>query len=226
MAKKKQIRFKDLSTMDFVFQPDRETILTDNFQQKGNWKSVFNNENPIILELGCGKGEYTVALAKKFPNKNFIGIDIKGARIWHGANQVREENLLNVAFVRTRIDFISLFFAENEVDEIWLTFSDPQPKKPRKRLTSRLFIERYVKFLKKDGLLHLKTDSSFLFASTLEQIELNGYKLHLKSWNIYSEMDEKVDSEMKSVLEIKTHYEKLFASKGIDIKYVKFSIDN
>jgi len=170
--KKKLQRFADISSMDWVIEPTMEDIKDGTFPLKGKWhKEVFKNDNPIVLELGCGKGEYAVGLGKKYPDKNFIGVDIKGARIWYGANTVREEKLENIAFLRTRIDFIEAFFDENEIDEIWLTFSDPQRKRPRKRLTSRLFIGRYMKFLKKGGIIHLKTDSDLLFESTLEQRE-------------------------------------------------------
>ena len=139
-----------MKEMSNVFEPTMESIKSDSFELKGKWNEKhFKNDHPIVLELGCGKGEYSVGLARKYPNKNFIGVDIKGARMWVGANEAKDENLDNVAFLRTKIDFISNFFENNEVDEIWLTFSDPQPNKPNKRLTSRIFIERYMKILKK-----------------------------------------------------------------------------
>ncbi|MBD3636061.1 MAG: tRNA (guanosine(46)-N7)-methyltransferase TrmB [Crocinitomicaceae bacterium] len=226
MAKKKLIRFEDIKTMDFVFEPTMEMVKNDSFPLKGSWnEKIFKNNNPIILELGCGKGEYSVQLGKMYPDKNFIGVDIKGARIWHGANEVRQTGMKNVAFIRTRIDFIETFFTANEVDEIWLTFSDPQPKKPRKRLTSRLFIERYLKFLKPGGIVHLKTDNSWLFASTLEQIDENGYHLIQKTWDLYGELVEDLDEATREILNIRTHYEKIFSEKGFDIKYVKFTIN-
>lgn len=225
MGKKKLIRFDDIKTMDHVIEPSMDDIKSGTFPLKGKWRQeVFKNENPIVLELGCGKGEYAVQLGKKFPEKNFLGVDIKGARIWYGANTVREDNMNNVAFLRTRIDFIESFFDENEIDEIWLTFSDPQPRKPRKRLTSRLFIERYLKFLKPGGIVHLKTDSSWLFASTLEQIQLHGYEMLEKSWDLYGEMISDLDQDTQEILSIKTHYEQIFSEKGFDIKYVKFKI--
>ena len=171
MAKTKLEHFADMKTMDCVFEPLLETLQGDTFPLKGKWnKEFFKNDNPIIVELGCGKGEYTVELAKKYPNKNYIGIDVKGARIWYGADTVRTLELKNAAFVRLRIDFILSIFEENEVDEIWLTFSDPQKEKPRKRLTSKMFMDRFRKILKPDGLIHLKTDSDILFESTEEQI--------------------------------------------------------
>ena len=225
MAKKKLQRFKDIQTMDFVVEPTMESIKGDSFYLKGKWREqIFKNDNPIVLELGCGKGEYAVGLGKKYPNKNFIGVDIKGARIWYGANTVREEGLKNIAFLRTRIDFITAFFAENEIDEIWLTFSDPQPKKPKKRLTSRLFSERYMKFLKPGGIVHVKTDSSWLFASTLEQIDIHQYPLLQKSWDLYGEMIDDLDTDTQEILNIRTHYEQIFSDKGYDIKYVKYKI--
>jgi tRNA (guanine-N7-)-methyltransferase len=224
--KKKLQRFADISTMDWVVEPTMEDIKGGTFPLKGKWhKEVFKNDNPIVLELGCGKGEYAVGLGKKYPNKNFIGVDIKGARIWYGANTVREENLKNIAFLRTRIDFIEAFFGENEIDEIWLTFSDPQPKKPRKRLSSRLFISRYMKFLKKGGIIHMKTDSDVLYESTLEQIQEHKYDVILETWNLYKETIDKLDEDTQEILNIKTYYEELFTAKGFDIKYVKFTVN-
>lgn len=224
MAKKKLIRFEDIKTMDFVFEPTMDMVKENTFPQKGNWNEFFGNDNPIVLELGCGKGEYAVGLAKKYPNKNFIGVDIKGARIWYGANTVREEGMKNVAFIRTRIDFIETFFAKDEISEIWLTFSDPQPNKPRKRLSSPLFLSRYRKFLKPGGIVHLKTDNSWLFASTLEVIYDNKLELLQKTWDLYGEMIEDLDSDTREILNIRTHYEQIFSDKGFDIKYVKFKI--
>lgn len=225
MSKKKLIRFEDIKTMPFVVEPTMDMVKSDSFPLKGKWREeVFQNDHPIVLELGCGKGEYAVGLGKKYPGKNFIGVDIKGARIWYGANTVREESLKNIAFLRTRIDFITTFFAKNEVDEIWLTFSDPQPKRPNKRLSSRIFIEHYLKFLKPGGIIHVKTDSSLLFASTLEQIELNKYQLLEKTWDLYGEMIENLDADTRENLAIRTHYEQIFSDKGFDIKYLKFKI--
>lgn len=225
MAKKKLVRFEEIKNMDFVFEPTMDMIVKNKFPYKDKWRDeVFRNDHPIILELGCGKGEYAVQLAKKYPEKNFIGVDIKGARIWHGANEVRELGLNNVAFIRTRIDFVEYFFGASEVDEIWLTFSDPQPKKPRKRLSSRLFIERYLKFLRPGGIVHLKTDSSLLFESTLEEIERYNYSLIQKTWDLYGELINNLDVQTAEILSIRTHYEKIFSEKGHDIKYVKFTI--
>ncbi len=214
-----------MQTMDRVIQPEMESVKRDNFFLKGKWgKDFFKNDNPIVLELGCGKGEYSVGLGKHYPNKNFIGVDIKGARIWEGANQVREEGMLNVGFLRTRIDFITTFFDTNEIDEIWLTFSDPQPKKPNKRLSAKIFIDRYRKFLKTNGIIHLKTDSDLLFESTLDEVEKHNYELLEHTWDLYGEMIEDLDPSTQEILSIRTHYENLFSAKGFKIKYCKFKV--
>lgn len=224
-AKKKLIRFKDMKTMSCVFEPTMDDCRSKNYQLKGKWHAdYFQNTNPLILELGCGKGEYSVGLGKKYPDKNFIGVDIKGARMWYGAKTVEDESMGNVAFLRTRIDFIEAFFDTNEVDEIWLTFSDPQPNKPNKRLSSRHFIEIYKKFLKPGGMIHLKTDSDLLFESTLEQITEHNYKLLEKTWDLYGEMPEALDQDTREILNIKTYYEQLFSAKGFKIKYCRFKV--
>lgn len=222
-AKKKLIRFAEMKTMSCVFEPDMEDCRSKNYKLKGKWRSdYFKNNNPIVLELGCGKGEYAVGLGKKYPEKNFIGVDIKGARMWYGAKTVLQDNMHNVAFLRTRIDFIDSFFDVNEVDEIWLTFSDPQPQKPNKRLSSKHFVDLYRQFLKPGGIIHLKTDNDLLFESTLEQVEINGYQLLQKTWDLYSEIPQDLDQDTKDILHIKTYYEQLFSSKGFKIKYCKF----
>lgn len=191
---------------------------------KGNWRSrVFKNDNPIVLELGCGKGEYSVGLAEFYPDKNFIGCDIKGNRIFIGAKDALDKSLDNVAFLRTRIDYINDFFIENEVDEIWLTFSDPQPKKPRKRLSSPLFIDRYKKLLKPGGIVHMKTDSDILFEYTIDEIK-EKYDMLEYTWDLYGELSENLDPVTREIFHIKTHYEKLFTAKGSVIKYCKFKI--
>jgi tRNA (guanine-N7-)-methyltransferase len=202
-----------------------EEIKNGAVDYKGNWNAtVFKNENPITLELGCGKGEYAVGLAKKYPNKNFIGVDIKGARMWVGAKQCIEEGIQNVAFLRTKIDFIDKLFAENEIDEIWLTFSDPQPNKPNKRLTSKIFIDRYRKILKPGGIVHLKTDSDVLFESTENEIKEHGYNCTYLTWDLYNDI-QKMPDNIKDILHIKTHYEELFTQRGHQIKYCQFLID-
>ena len=222
MGKDKLKRFSQILTFGNVIQPKINFHSYDH-DIKGNWSTVFNNENPIVLELGCGAGEYTVALAKSYPNKNFIGIDIKGARIWKGAKTALEEGLNNVRFLRTKVDFVTKFFSENEVDEIWLTFSDPQPKKPKKRLSSKLFTDRYLEFLKINGTIHLKTDSELLYDFTLEEIKSNNFKLLKNIANVYKESYEK-SQELKKTLFIKTFYEKKWLDLEKTIKYLAFSI--
>jgi tRNA (guanine-N7-)-methyltransferase len=224
--KKKLFRFAEMKTMACVFEPPMEVIENDSFEMKGKWReSYFKNTNPVVLELGCGKGEYSVGLGRRYRDKNFIGIDIKGARMWYGASTTLKENLTNVAFLRTRIDFIDKFFSEGEVDEIWLTFSDPQPHKPNKRLSSKHFIDLYRKFLKPGAVIHLKTDSDLLFESTLEQIAEHGYQLQEKTWDLYGEMPENLDQSTRETLGIKTYYEGLFSAKGFKIKYCRFQVN-
>lgn len=227
MAKNKLRRFSEMKEWSNCFEPSLEPQNREEFSLKGKWNArYFQNDNPIILELGCGKGEYSIGLAKHFPNKNFIGMDIKGARIWVGAKEAMENEIKNVAFLRSKIDFINDYFSKDEVDEIWLTFSDPQAKKPRKRLTSELFIARYRQLLKPGGIIHLKTDSDILFESTLEQIELHNYHLLESSPDLYADIDQNLDQTTKDIFHIKTHYEKLFTAKGSVIKYCKFRIDS
>ena len=222
MGKDKIRRFALIKEFPNVFEPK----IGEEYEMKGKWRSgYFKNDHPIVLELGCGKGEYSVGLAKHFPNKNFIGVDIKGARMFIGANEALEENLTNVAFLRTKIDFINDCFIENEVDEIWLTFSDPQPQKPNKRLSSLPFVNRYRKLLKQGGIVHMKTDSDLLFESTVEQIDENNYELLELTWDLYGDLPENIDPQMREIFHIKTHYEKLFTAKGSVIKYCKFKIN-
>jgi tRNA (guanine-N7-)-methyltransferase len=222
MAKNKLKKFAAVKEFPNFYEP----VLKEDFSLKGKWnENHFKNQNPIVLELGCGKGEYSVGLGRHFPNKNFIGIDIKGARMFVGAEEALDEDLTNVAFLRTKIDFIEDYFDKDEVDEIWLTFSDPQPKKPRKRLTSPLFIERYRKILKSGGIIHLKTDSDVLFEYTEEQIAENKYECLEFTWDLYGEMPSNLDEKTRDIFHIKTHYEKLFTSKGATIKYCKFRIN-
>jgi tRNA (guanine-N7-)-methyltransferase len=221
MGKDKLRRFALMEEFSNVFQPAVGGL----FPMKGKWREeYFKNDNPIVLELGCGKGEYSVGLAKHFPNKNFIGVDIKGARMFIGAKEALELNMDNVAFLRTRIDFITDYFAEGEVDEIWLTFSDPQPKKPRKRLSSPLFIGRYRQILKSGGVVHMKTDSDILFEYTEEQIKENNYENLELTWDLYGSLPETIDPQTRDIFHIKTHYEKLFTAKGSVIKYCRFRI--
>ena len=210
-----------MQTFSHVEQPDLE-LLKQGYALRGNWKNdFFKNQNPLVLELGCGMGEYSVGLAEKFPNKNFLGIDIKGARMWQGAKLVLEKNLTNVGFLRIRIDWIEKCFATNEVDEIWITFPDPQLKKRRgtKRLTHPNFLNRYAKILKKDSSIRLKTDSQFLHGFTLGVVTSEKYILEDSTHDLY---DSRVEREH---MEIKTHYEKMFLEKGMPITYLRFRLN-
>ncbi len=221
MGKDKLKRFAAIKEFKNVFEPAMNEIS----DLRGKWRlEVFKNDNPIVLELGCGKGEYSVGLGKKYPNKNFIGCDLKGNRIYIGAKEALEEGMDNVAFLRTRIDFITNFFVADEIDEIWLTFSDPQPKKPNKRLSSPPFIARYRQILKKGGIVHMKTDSDLLFEYTQEQITEQKYHCLESTWDLYGSLPEDLDQETKDIFHIKTHYEKLFTGRGHVIKYCKFEI--
>ena len=188
MGKGKLAKFADMETYENVFQYPYSVIDNVPFEMRGHWREqYFHNDHPIVLELGCGKGEYTVELAKLYPDVNFIGVDIKGARMWTGATQALKEGLKNVAFLRTNIEIIERFFAEDEVQEIWLTFSDPQMKNPRKRLTSTYFMERYRKFLVDGGIIHLKTDSNFLFTYTTYMVEHNALPLLFRTEDLYGD---------------------------------------
>ncbi len=223
MGKDKLKRFSEIKEFNNVIHPIIKYDFPDH-QIKGNWNSEFKNNQPIVLELGCGRGEYTVELARQFSKKNFIGVDIKGARLWRGAKTAFENNITNVRFLRTKVDFIEKLFNKNEVSEIWLTFSDPQPKKPRKRLTSPLFINRYRNTIKKGGIIHLKTDSDLLYEYTLQQIEENSYTLIQNINNIYIDFS-KLNDELKTTLAIKTFYEKKWLKINKKIKYISFKID-
>lgn len=218
MGKNKLAKFAELETFPHVFQvPSRVLLSGVGFEMKGKWNEVFfKNSNPIVLELGCGKGEYTVELAKQFPDKNYIGVDIKGARIWTGAKASLQQELKNAAFIRTDIEMIHHFFGENEVSEIWLTFPDPQMKKTNKRLTSTNFIKLYLNFLKPDGVIHLKTDSHFMFTYTRAMVAENQFPVQELIEDIYD------SSEINPVLNIKTYYEQQWLERGITIKYIRF----
>ena len=216
MAKNKLAKFAEMATYSNVFQYTFEALSSDGFPLKGKWHTYFKNNNPIILELGCGKGEYTVGLSRRFPGKNFIGIDIKGARMWKGATQAIEENLTNAAFIRTHIELIHHFFAANEVSEIWITFPDPQMSKVNKRLTSTRFMQEYSSILQKNGIIHLKTDSNFLYTYTKAMIEENSLPVLFDSDDLYNSGLE------DDILEIKTFYEQQWLERGLSIKYIKF----
>ncbi|MBR2245301.1 MAG: tRNA (guanosine(46)-N7)-methyltransferase TrmB [Prevotella sp.] len=223
MSKGKLAKFADMETYENVFQYPYSVVEHVPFEMQGHWhEEYFHNDNPIVLELGCGKGEYTVGLAKRYPDMNFIGVDIKGARMWTGATQAVKEGLKNVAFLRTNIEIIDRFFAPDEVTEIWLTFSDPQMKTPRKRLTSTYFMNRYRRFLIDGGLIHLKTDSNFLFTYTTYMVEKNRLPLVLRTNDLYSENSEY--SEFSEAASIQTYYEQMWIDRGLNIKYMKFHL--
>ncbi len=221
MGKKKLSRFRELESLERVFQPPLEEIFGKDFHLKGRWcRDVFGNDHALILELGCGKGEYTVGLARNYPQKNFMGLDIKGARIWTGAKTAQNEGMTNVAFLRTRIDFISSFFAGNEVDEIWITFPDPQEKRRRlkKRLPGAHFLNMYRGFLKDEGKIHLKTDNLELYKDTLELIRKNDLPLEQYSTDVYKE------GWSDEVVSIQTYYEQSFLDEGTKINYLRFRL--
>ena len=226
MGKGKLAKFADMETYECVFQYPYSVVEHVPFEMQGHWhEQYFHNQNPIVLELGCGKGEYTVGLAKLYPHINFIGVDIKGARMWTGATQAIKEGLRNVAFLRTNIEIIDRFFAPDEVTEIWLTFSDPQMKNPRKRLTSTYFMNRYRRFLIDGGLIHLKTDSNFLFTYTTYMVEKNRLPLVLRTNDLYSENSEFSEySEFSEAASIQTYYEQMWIDRGLNIKYMKFHL--
>ena len=220
MGKGKLAKFADMETYENVFQYPYSVVEHVPFDMQEHWhEQYFHNNNPIVLELGCGKGEYTVELAKLHPNMNFIGVDIKGARMWTGATQALNEGLKNVAFLRTNIEIIERFFAPDEVQEIWLTFSDPQMKNPHKRLTSTFFLERYRKFLIDGGIIHLKTDSNFLFTYTTYLVEKNQIPVLLRTTDLYSQ-----GPEYAEVASIQTYYESMWIARGLNIKYMKFCL--
>ena len=223
MGKGKLAKFADMASYENVFQYPYSVVEHVPFEMQGHWRDqYFHNQNPIVLELGCGKGEYTVELAKLYPDTNFIGVDIKGARMWTGATQALKEGLKNVAFLRTNIEIIERFFSEDEVQEIWLTFSDPQMKNPRKRLTSTYFMERYRKFLIDGGIIHLKTDSNFLFTYTSYMVERNHLPVLLKTTDLYSENSD--NSEFSEASSIQTYYESMWIARSLNIKYMKWQL--
>lgn len=225
MGKGKLAKFADMERYENVFQYPFSVVDNVPFEMKGHWREqYFHNDNPIVLELGCGKGEYTVELGRLYPDINFIGVDIKGARMWTGATQAIESGMKNVAFLRTNIEIIDRFFDKDEVQEIWLTFSDPQMKNVHKRLTSTFFLERYRRFLIDGGTVHLKTDSNFLFTYTTYMVEHNALPVVFRTEDLYGEAVENMDDETRHILSIQTHYEKMWIERGLNIRYMKFHL--
>lgn len=236
MGKGKLAKFAENETFNCLLQPDADSVLRSDDPIKGRWnREMFAGrlegaEAPITVELGCGKGEYTIDLATRVPDHNYIGVDVKGARLWRGTKTATECCMKNVAFLRTRIEFINSLFAPDEIDEIWVTFCDPQPKKPNKRLTSPVFLDKYRKFLKKGGTVHLKTDSQDLHEYTLEVVHEQGLELIFATNDLYSCRDAqgRPTSEYLSLhpelFEVQTHYEKMFLAQGMPITYLAFKL--
>ncbi|MBQ0019501.1 MAG: tRNA (guanosine(46)-N7)-methyltransferase TrmB [Bacteroidales bacterium] len=221
MGKGKLAKFADMAANPLVIECPFAAVQEGTFDLRGKWhEKFFHNNNPIVLELGCGRGEYTVGLGRLYPDKNFIGVDIKGARMWTGAKDALENGMKNVGFLRTNIEFIQQFFAPGEVSEIWLTFSDPQMKKATKRLSSTYFLQRYRQFMQADGLIHLKTDSNFLFTYTEEMLKANHIATEVCTRSLYQEEGEDT-FEARSY---QTYYESMWRARGIDIKYLRFHL--
>ena len=221
-SKNKLKRFRENETFSNVIQPTREEVMDGEFPLKGNWsKDFFKNDKPIVLELGCGKGEYSVGLAREYPEKNFLGIDIKGARFWRGAKTALEEGLENVGFLRSQIELVDLLFGENEVDEIWITFPDPQIKykRTKHRMTNAEFLQKYKKILKPTGVVNLKTDSEFMHGYTLGLLHGEGHEIIQANHDVY-----KNEYSPKEVIGIQTFYEKQYLEQGKPITYVQFRI--
>ena len=221
MSKNKLSKFADMATYPHVYQSADITPAEWEADMRGHWaERVFHNDNPIVLELGCGRGEYCVGLGRRFPSKNYIGVDIKGSRMWHGATESLREDMTNIAFLRTHIEFIDRFFAPGEVSEIWLTFSDPQMKKATKRLTSTYFLERYRRFMRNMGIIHVKTDSPFLSTYTRAMCEVN----HLSLDANYDDIYRTVKDDERFLTEIQTYYERQWLGRGLTIKYLRFAL--
>ena len=237
MGKDKLRKFRENESFRCLIQPSTDQVLNTDHPLKGHWhEKVFGNSNPIVLELGCGKGHYTVDLAVRNPSCNYIGIDIKGARLWKGAKFATENSLPNVAFLRTRIEFIESLFAPDEVSEIWITFADPQIGREKKRLTSPLFLRRYRNFLKAGGLIHLKTDSPYLHHYSRAMAEQNNLEILACATDIYGEDRESLYSSnlasvsaramIDALFEVQTFYESHFIAQGYKITYLCFRIDH
>ena len=217
MGKNKLQKFEAINHYPHVFQHPFSALQEKEFEMKGKWnKLFFKNNNPIVIELGCGKGEYTIGLAKFYPEKNFIGIDIKGARMWTGATQSLQEKMPNVAFLRTHIELIDRFFAPSEVSEIWITFPDPQMTKVNKRMTSARFMQLYSRILKENGRIHLKTDSPFMYAYTCAMIQANRLPVEIATDDLYN------SGRVDDILSIRTFYEQQWLDRGMPIKYIRF----
>jgi tRNA (guanine-N7-)-methyltransferase len=244
VGKNKLARWNELGSYDNVIQPEIGEISGKDHLVKGNWNDrMFRNNNPVILELGCGKGEYTIGLATRFPDNNYVGIDIKGARMWRGARTADEKKLSNVAFLRTRIEFINSFFKTDEVDEIWITFPDPHPgrRNSNKRLTSPWFLNIYRSFVKNNGIVHLKTDNSELYNYTKDIVSYNNLEMIFDTNDLYAEksgnetffdvnmstidVTEINQSKLDIIPSIKTHYEMIFLNKGMKINYLSFQLN-
>lgn len=222
MGKNKLERWAELESFNNVIQHNDEAGFGKDHHLKGRWNTdIFKNPNPIILELGCGRGEYTTALAAGFPSRNYVGVDIKGARLWRGARTAYENRIMNAAFLRTRIEFINSFFDTDEVDEIWLTFPDPQPenKNSNKKLTCPWFLNNYKKFLKDNGIIHLKTDNADLFRYTKNIAERNNLEIIASTTDLHS------DFKDDEILSIRTHYEEIYLKKGMKINYLAFRLE-
>lgn len=227
VGKNKLARWSELDTFINVIQTEKGKVRNTDHPVKGRWReTVFMNDNPVVLELGCGRGEYTTGLAARFHAKNFIGVDIKGARLWRGAKTSNELGMKNAAFLRTRIEFIGAYFGEDEADEIWITFPDPHPglRHSAKRLTSPVFLNSYRQFLKHEGTIHLKTDNAELHFYTKNLAEANGLHIQCSTSDLYNEdlVPEGVDRE---ILSIRTHYEDMFLAKGMKITYLCFRLE-
>jgi tRNA (guanine-N7-)-methyltransferase len=217
MSKNKLSKFAEVHALPNVVEVPYEELLQGPYKLQGKWSSqFFGNDFPVVLELGCGKGEYTVGLAESFPEKNFIGIDIKGSRIWTGATAANERGLKNVGFIRTYVELLPSFFGQDEVNEIWITFPDPQMKKGRKRLTSTKLLAHYGKVMKQGGIVHLKTDSNFLYQYTRALVHLNGFKVEAETDDLYASV------YADEIMGIKTYYEQQWLCRGLTIKYLKF----
>lgn len=244
MGKNKLKKFAEMETFHNVFQCGARDVLGQEktikqeaenevlqraIAMRGKWhEAYFHNTNPIVLELGCGRGEYTVGLAARYPEKNYIGVDIKGARMWAGAKQAEMAGMKNVAFLRTNIEMLTSFFAPNEVAEIWITFPDPQMKKATKRLTSTYFMQRYSELLLPNGLIHLKTDSPFLYTYTQAMVKENRYPLLVDTYDLYGESQESGignrESDIDEARALQTHYEHQWLDRGMTIKYLRWQL--